>query len=120
MKKFSKLFLAIALIVCLTASTVACAKKHHQYVDDTPKNPKVTAEKMGAPAADTSENITEKPDIDNAEKPGNDSAEKPDNDSTEKPGNDNTEKTGDDEKKGDFSIGEDTGLGYGELRPPRK
>ncbi len=40
MKKLSKLFLAIALIVCLTASTVACAKKHHQYVDDTPKKSK--------------------------------------------------------------------------------
>ena len=84
------------------------------------KNPKVTAEKMGAPAADTSGKITEKPDIDNTEKTGNDSAEKPDNDSTEKPGNDNTEKTGDDEKKGDFSIGKDTGLSYGEIISPNK
>lgn len=35
MKKFSKLFLAIALVVCLTASAVACAKNNDDKSDDT-------------------------------------------------------------------------------------
>lgn len=62
MKKFSKLFLAIALVVCLTASAVACAKNNDDKSDDTKENdPAVTTEASGNP---------ENPD--NSEKPSGD------------------------------------------------
>lgn len=91
MKKFSKLFLAIALVVCLTASAVACAKNNDDKSDDTKENdPAVTTE-----ASENPENP------DNSEKPSGD-------------------KSGDSDKKGGFEVGNDTGEGYGQIISPRR
>ena len=95
MKKFSKLFLAIALVVCLTASAVACAKNNDDKSDDTKENdPAVTTEAS-----------------ENPENPGN--SEKPS-------GDEDPSKPGDSDKKGGFEVGNDTGEGYGTLIPPRR
>lgn len=48
MKKFSKLFLAIALVVCLTASAVACAKNNDDKSgDEDPSKPGDSDKKGG-------------------------------------------------------------------------
>ena len=99
MKKFSKLFLAIALVVCLTASAVACAKNNDDKSDDTKENdPAVTTEASGNP---------ENPD--NSEKPSGD-----------KSGDEDPSKPGDSDKKGGFEVGNDTGEGYGQIISPRR
>lgn len=95
MKKFSKLFLAIALVVCLTASAVACAKNNDDKSDDTKENdPAVTTE-----ASENPENP------DNSEKPS---------------GDEDPSKPGDSDKKGGFEVGNDTGEGYGQIISPRR
>ena len=100
MKKFSKLFLAIALVVCLTASVVACAKNNDDKSDDTKENdPAVTTEASGNP---------ENPD--NSEKPSGD-----------KSGDEDPSKPSDSDKNDKLNnAGNDTSVGFGSFVPPRR